>query len=338
MVGHNARTRGLNIIKRSGHASKDGLGALLYQRQDGKMRVIGYGSRALTAAEKNYHLHSGKLEFLALKWAVCEHFRDHLYYSPHFTIYTDNNPLTYVLTTAKLNATGLRWVAELSDFNFTIKYRPGKVNIDADCLSRLPGDFDKYMSSCTETFSQTDLSATVTSVQTSQYGECIWIAAITDDVTNLELGTCNMASKTVAPIDIKQAQNTDPIVRRVIDYVNNNTKPSLRERLRQPRELRKYINELSKLRINASDETTQPRQLHLFKASPSTSSTKPFNEQAGGAEEHICKETPFRKKTVFIQNPNQPSSCAKVVPYNARGSINTHGYITAKVKIHFIAT
>ena len=86
-------------------ASKDGLGAVLYQRQDGKMRVIGYGSRALFAAEKNYHLHSGKLEFLALKWAVCEHFREHLYYSPHFTIYTDNNPLTYVLTTAKLNAT-----------------------------------------------------------------------------------------------------------------------------------------------------------------------------------------------------------------------------------------
>ncbi|KAK3748398.1 hypothetical protein QZH41_000172 [Actinostola sp. cb2023] len=39
-------------------ASNDGLGAVLYQRQEGKMRVIGYGSRALTAAEKNYHLHS----------------------------------------------------------------------------------------------------------------------------------------------------------------------------------------------------------------------------------------------------------------------------------------
>ena len=88
--------------------SQEGLGAVLYQRQDGKMRVIGYGSRSLTKAERNYHLHSGKLEFLALKWVVCEHFRDYLYYAlyyaPHFVIYTDNNPLTYMLTTAGFEA------------------------------------------------------------------------------------------------------------------------------------------------------------------------------------------------------------------------------------------
>ena len=73
-------------------ASNEGLGAVLYQRQYGKMRVIGCGSRTLTTAEKNHHLHSGKLEFLALKLAVCEQFRDYLYYAPSFTVYTDNNP------------------------------------------------------------------------------------------------------------------------------------------------------------------------------------------------------------------------------------------------------
>lgn len=92
-------------------ASQKGLGAVLYQKQKDKMRVIGYGSRTLTPAEQNYHLHSGKLEFLALKWAVCDKFRDYLFYAPHFTIYTDNNPLTYVPSTAKLNAVGHRWVS-----------------------------------------------------------------------------------------------------------------------------------------------------------------------------------------------------------------------------------
>jgi len=72
------------------------------------MQVIGYGSRSLTKAEKNYFLHSGKLEFLALKWAIREHFRDYLYHAPDFIVYTDNNSLTYVLTTAKLNATSRR--------------------------------------------------------------------------------------------------------------------------------------------------------------------------------------------------------------------------------------
>jgi hypothetical protein len=60
-------------------ASLQGLGAVLYQMQEGKMRVIGYGSRSLSPAERRYH--AGKLEFLALKWAVCEHFRDILYYA-----------------------------------------------------------------------------------------------------------------------------------------------------------------------------------------------------------------------------------------------------------------
>lgn len=46
----------------------EGRGAVLYQKQGGKMRVVGYGSSSLTMAEKNYYLHSGKVEFLALKW------------------------------------------------------------------------------------------------------------------------------------------------------------------------------------------------------------------------------------------------------------------------------
>lgn len=75
-------------------ASNLGLGAVLYQHQEGKLRVITYGSRTLTPAEQNYHMHSGKLEFLALKWAITEKFRDYLYYAPTFTVYSDNNPLT----------------------------------------------------------------------------------------------------------------------------------------------------------------------------------------------------------------------------------------------------
>ena len=117
-------------------ASEIGLGAVLYQEQEGKMRVISYASRTLSPAEKNYHLHSGKLEFLAMKWSVCDKFRDYLYYGLPFTVYSDNNPLSYVLTTAKLNATGMRWMTELSQFIFKVKYRPGKLSIDCDYLSR----------------------------------------------------------------------------------------------------------------------------------------------------------------------------------------------------------
>ena len=58
-------------------ASGNGLGAALYQRKNGADRVIAFASRSLKTSEKNYPAH--KLEFLALKWAVCEKFHDYLY-------------------------------------------------------------------------------------------------------------------------------------------------------------------------------------------------------------------------------------------------------------------
>lgn len=114
-------------------ASGTGLGAVLYQCQEGVDRVVAYASRSLKTSERKYPAH--KLEFLALKWAICEKFHDYLYGSK-FDAITDNNPLTYVLTTAKLDATGQRWVADLTNYNFTLTYRSGKQNTDADALSR----------------------------------------------------------------------------------------------------------------------------------------------------------------------------------------------------------
>ena len=117
-------------------ASCTGLGAILYQNQDGVDRVVSYASRSLKPSEKNYPAH--KLEFLALKWAVTEKFHDYLY-GAEFEVVTDNNPLTYVFTTAKLDATGQRWLAELSNYNCSISYLSGKQNADADGLSRVHG-------------------------------------------------------------------------------------------------------------------------------------------------------------------------------------------------------
>ena len=71
--------------------------------------MIAYASRGLSRSERNYSVH--KLEFLALKWAVTEKFPDYLYGANH----------------------------KLASFNFDIVYRPGKSNINADILSRLPG-------------------------------------------------------------------------------------------------------------------------------------------------------------------------------------------------------
>ena len=116
-------------------ASGTGLGAILYQEQDGRQRVIAYASRGLNKTEMNYPAH--KHEFVALKWAMCEKFKDYLLGSG-VTVVTDNNPLCYVLKNAKLDATSHRWLASLSIFDFNLKYKKGALHLDADGLSRRP--------------------------------------------------------------------------------------------------------------------------------------------------------------------------------------------------------
>ena len=117
-------------------ASKEGLGAVLFQKQsDGCYHPVTFGSCFLTPSEKNYH--SSKLEFLALKWSITEHFKEYLVYSP-FVVWTDNNPLTYMLTTPNLDATGHWWVSALASFQFKLEYQKGADNGTADALSQVP--------------------------------------------------------------------------------------------------------------------------------------------------------------------------------------------------------
>ena len=122
-------------------ASGYGLGAVLYQKQNGVTKVIAYASRGLNKTEANYPAH--KREFLALKWSVIEKFHDYLIGSK-VTVRTDNNPLCYVLKNAKLDAVSHRWLASLSLYDIEIFYKRGIDNVDADVLSRIPAKEASY--------------------------------------------------------------------------------------------------------------------------------------------------------------------------------------------------
>ena len=122
-------------------ASIEGLGAVLSQKQDDdRYHPVAYASRGLKGGELKYH--SSKLEFLALKWAVTEQFREYLQYQP-FLVRTDNNPLTYVMTMPNLDAVGHRWVAAMAGYNFEIEYVRGTDNKVTDALSRVGQRLDE---------------------------------------------------------------------------------------------------------------------------------------------------------------------------------------------------
>ena len=115
-------------------ASRLGLGAILSQRQsDRKYHPVAFGSRAVHGVEVNYH--STKLEFLAMKWSI-EHFQTYLL-GCHFKVCTNNNPLTYFLTSPNIDAIKQRWINELAKYDFSLEYQKGKNNTVADALSRI---------------------------------------------------------------------------------------------------------------------------------------------------------------------------------------------------------
>lgn len=91
----------------------------MYKQKNGKMRAIANGSRTLPPAEKNYNLQSGKLEFLDLKQAICEKHGYYLFYVSCFTVYPNNNPLTWVLQSLMLLE--IDGVGELEDLRFSVK-------------------------------------------------------------------------------------------------------------------------------------------------------------------------------------------------------------------------
>lgn len=208
-------------------ASLSGLGAVLYQTQNGKQRVIAYASRGLKPSETRYPAH--KLEFLALKWAICDKFSDYLY-GHQFEVLTDNNPLSYVLTTAKLDATGHRWLAELSTYNFSIKYRSGRLNIAADALSRIPRE---------------SVNAICNGIVTSEEDSISDIICYSQVVPSVSVSE---AAGHLTPRDWRKLQQGDEVICRVTDGVKKHQKPS-KELVSQYPVLKVYSRDWDKLFI-----------------------------------------------------------------------------------------
>lgn len=114
-------------------ASNYGVGAVLSQVQDKKEVVIAYASRQLKKPEINYA--TIEKEALAVIFAI-KQFRHYLS-DTHFTVISDHRPLQWLENQKDHSGRLGRWAILLSNLNYKIVYRPGRIHQNADCLSRL---------------------------------------------------------------------------------------------------------------------------------------------------------------------------------------------------------
>ena len=153
-------------------------------------------------------------------------------------VMTDNNPLSYVLSSAKLDATGHRWLTELGCFDFSVVYRSEKLNGDADALSRVPQSIGS------STIKEV-CSAMIQQSQDFTLVEAVSVSAVEcqeEQVMSEEEGD---RSKNWIEL-----QKEDPVLKKVIDLIRNGVKPSRvgqRKLCKEAREFRIYLSQWDRL-------------------------------------------------------------------------------------------
>lgn len=116
-------------------ASIKGVGAVLKQEDgNGTEKPVAYFSKKLTESQKKKK--AIYLECLAIKEAV--KYWQHWLMGREFVVYSDHKPLENMNIKARTDEELGDLTYYLSQYNFKIKYNPGKSNQEADCLSRNP--------------------------------------------------------------------------------------------------------------------------------------------------------------------------------------------------------
>lgn len=194
-------------------ASHSGLGAVLSQEMECSVRPIAYASRGLRPTELNMANYSAmKFEFLALKWAMTEKFREYLL-GHKSVIFTDNNLLSH-LQSAKLGATEHQWTAQLAAFDFEIRYRSGRSNKNADALSR------QYVSG--SSLAEQALPGTSVPAPFQQAAPPVSVVPVTQSMVS--------ALPFHSLSDIRSLQESDPLLKEVLVFWRRQVWPTPDER------------------------------------------------------------------------------------------------------------
>ncbi len=110
------------------------IGGVLSQVQDGKERVIQYGSKKLSKSQRSYGATKGELTAFLY---FAKHWSYFLRYRP-FILRTDHHPLKTIRSMQPQTSHTLRMLGVCADLDFDVVHRAGIRHLNADALSRAP--------------------------------------------------------------------------------------------------------------------------------------------------------------------------------------------------------
>nr|CAH7734904.1 unnamed protein product [Callosobruchus chinensis] len=150
-------------------ASNFAIGAVLSQGKIGSDLPIAYASRTLSESETRYS--TTEKELLAIVWAV-KYFRPYIF-GRKFIIITDHKPLQWLFSVKDPSSKLLRWRLRLEEHDFDIVYKKGKLNTNADFLSRIevnvnearaPSPLAKFMEEFNQNFKNQPSTSNVSNI------------------------------------------------------------------------------------------------------------------------------------------------------------------------------
>ena len=220
--------------------SKDGLGAVLEQDQNGARRLIGCEGRKTTPYERNYH--SSKGEISALIYGLRKF--SHILRFKKFHVFTDNMSVRWLKNQPNAKGVIYRWLEELQSYDFDVFHKPGKQNILADSVSRTASHLDEP-----EKQDLKEQSEYVCRLELDDFDLAEYYLSNTGCFGRVQSLTEAMDEMDFSPEAWKKAQEEDPDLRHILKWLGEGSRPDKATASRHSQLTKAYLQQFENLEM-----------------------------------------------------------------------------------------